>query len=163
VYLSASKTMPGFVQLDTCAEDPRNRNWALQTMSGVTRFQCVYAVPTGNAEGLARRFRQVLTEDEVPHHEELFHMPIRFARQILQDEARAFPGGPEPVTPAWRRPALTAGMLLAVLVSSLGLTPRVASPVQVKAVAQPVLESVEAVAVPAPAPMERPPMPKFRL
>lgn len=148
VYLSASRTMPGFVQLSASADDPRGRSWALQTMSGVTRFRCVFAVPTGNIAALAERFREVLLADEVPHHEEFFRMPARFAQQILEAEAREFPGGPVRRPREWRRPIFIALTLGTVLVSSLGLTPRPEPPP----------------AKPAqPTPALRMPAPKFRL
>lgn len=147
VYLSASRTMPGFVQLSTSTDDPNGRRWSLQTMSGVTRFRCVYAVPTGNTAALAARFREVLLADEVPHHDAFFHMPARFAQQILRAEAREFPGGPIRMPREWRRPLFVALTLGVVMLSSLGLTPRPELPV----------------AKPQPSPALRMPVPKFRL
>jgi hypothetical protein len=147
VYLSASRTMPGFVQLATSNDDPSGRRWSLETMSGVTRFRCVCAVPTGNTAALAERFREVLLADKIPHHDEFFHMPARFAQQILAAEARAFPGGPVRKPLEWRRPVFVAFTLGLVLTSSLGLTPR------------PPAKAVQ----PQPAPTQRMPVPKFRL
>jgi hypothetical protein len=149
VYLSASRTMPGFVQLATSTNDPSGRRWSLETMSGVTRFRCVCAVPTGNAAGLAARFRKVLLADKIPHHDEFFHMPARFAQQILEAEAREFPGGPVRAPREWRRPVCVALTLAAIMVSSLGFTPRPPAPI-----AKP---------QPAAAPVLRMPAPKFRL
>lgn len=141
--------MPGFVQLATSADDPSGRRWSLQTMSGVTRFRCVYAVPTGDTAALSARFREILLLDEVPNHDEFFRMPARYARQILAAEARDFPGGPVRPPREWRRPLFIALTLGAVMLSSLGLTPRPAAPA---AKAQP--------APVAPTPL---PVPKFRL
>jgi hypothetical protein len=139
--------MPGFVQLATSTDDPRGRRWSLETMSGVTRFRCVCAVPTGNPAALAERFREVLLADKIPHHDEFFHMPARFAQQILEAEARDFPGGPIRAPREWRRPLFVALALGAVMVSSLGFTPRPPAPV----------------AKPPPPPALRAPLPKFRL
>jgi hypothetical protein len=90
VYLSASRTMPGFVQVGTSTEDPEGLTWSLQTVSGVTHFRNVHAVRTTNCRALAERFRQAVIFDQIPHHADLFKIPLRFARNILDVEAKPF-------------------------------------------------------------------------
>ena len=91
VYLSVSRTMPGFVQIASDTEDPRGLTWSLQTFSGTTRFRNVYAARTSDCRSLEARFREAVPFDQIPHHADLFRIPLRFARQILEEEARAFP------------------------------------------------------------------------
>ncbi len=115
VYFSVSSAMPGFVQLATSAEDPRGRKWALRTPSGVTRFRNVCAFRTSDCRGLEAQFRRALRADQIPHHPDLFKFPVRFARQILAAEAKAFPPPPEPSTPPKLRAYVFAMLLAAML------------------------------------------------
>src|SRR5688572_12282942 len=80
VYLTASSAMPGFVQLARCSEDPRGLSWSLKTFSGVTHFRTICAVRTCDAEALEARFREVVGREQIPHHDDLFNVPARFAR-----------------------------------------------------------------------------------
>jgi hypothetical protein len=96
VYLSISDSMPGFVQLDTTVDDPTDLKWSLRTMSGVTHFRNVFTSRTSDTQKLVARFRKALQSDQIPNHTDLFKIPIRFAKQILEDEAKAFPPTPLP-------------------------------------------------------------------
>lgn len=89
VYLSASRTMPGFVQVATSQEDPEGLTWSLQTVSGATHFRNVFAVRTSSCSALAERFRQAVIFDQIPHHADLFKIPLRFARNILEVESKS--------------------------------------------------------------------------
>jgi hypothetical protein len=97
VYLSASGAMPGFVQIDSCEEDPEGLTWSLQTPSGVTRFRSAHAVRSADCRQLAERFRQAAAFHQIPHQTDFFKVPLRFARNILDIEAKSFlPSTPAP-------------------------------------------------------------------
>ena len=115
VYLSASRGMPGFVQVDTSVDDPRDLTWSLQTMSGVTRFRNVYAVRTSDRGALLERFRKAVLFDQIPHHSDLFKIRLRFAKNILEVESRAFPSNdPMPVRDHRAANVITTTLALAI-------------------------------------------------
>jgi hypothetical protein len=142
VYLSASRTMPGFVQVGTSEEDPEGLTWSLQAVSGVTHFRNVHAVRTTNCHALAERFRQAVIFDQIPHHADLFKIPLRFARNILDVEAKAL--GPIDAAPrrehSWSMALIaTVGLALALPVAMLVHPQQRATPQPVPA--QPVAEA----------------------
>lgn len=117
VYLSASRTMPGFVQIATSQEDPHGLTWSLQTVSGVTYFRNVFAVRTSSCSALAERFRQAVLFEQIPHHEDLFKIPLRFARNILVVESQSL----LPLDAAPRRERGLSMALIATIALALAL------------------------------------------
>jgi hypothetical protein len=117
VYLTASRAMPGFVQVATSQEDPEGLTWSLQTVSGVTHFRNVFAVRTTDRHALAARFRQAVIFDQIPHHKDLFKIPLRFARNILEVEAKSL----RPLDPAPRRERRLSMALVATMAVALAL------------------------------------------
>jgi hypothetical protein len=114
--------MPGFVQIAASKDDPQGLKWSLQTLSGVTRFHSIYSSRSSDCEGLVAQFQQAVKSNQIPHHPELFKLPVRFARQILEDEAKSFtPLAEEPAAPPKRKryslaiAAAAAASLAAVL------------------------------------------------
>lgn len=117
VYLSASRAMPGFVQVATSQDDPYGLTWSLQTVSGVTHFRNVHAVRTTSCRALAERFRQAVLFDQIPHHTDLFKIPLRFARNILDVEAKSL----RPLDTAPRREHGLSMALVATVALALAL------------------------------------------
>lgn len=118
VYLSVSRTMPGFVQIASSPEDPTGLSWSLQTFSGVTKFKNVCVVRTSDCRELEDRFRKAVSFEQIPHHSDLFKLPLRFARQILEEEAQGLPAtfAPERQAkklPTWAFVAFSAVSVLA--------------------------------------------------
>ena len=122
VYLSMSKAMPGFVQVDHSAEDPSELTWSLQTYSGVTHFRTVFAVQTSDCAALKERFCKAVPFDQIPHHADFFKIRLRLARNILETEGKAFPPS-HPAPPPDRRVAYgvlaSIGLSLVTAVTSL--------------------------------------------
>jgi hypothetical protein len=136
VYLTVSSAMPGFVQLASSAEDPRGRSWSLRSYSGVTHFRTVCAVRTSDSEALEARFREALGTVQIPHHPDLFNIPLRFARQILEAEVRAFPSS-IPLAAAsrkkpigWLTAAAAALVIAAAALTGIAPTRPTAAPAQ---------------------------------
>ena len=123
VYLTVSSAMPGFVQLARSDEDPTGRSWTLQSHSGVTRFRTVCAVRTSDSDALEARFRDALGTVQIPHHPDLFKIPLRFARQILEAEVRAFPSSTPLPEAARKKPvAWVTAALSALIIAAAALT-----------------------------------------
>jgi len=59
--------------------------------------------------------RRALSSDQIPHHPDLFEFPVRFARQILEAEAKAFPPPPELCRPTKWKPYAFAAIIAALL------------------------------------------------
>lgn len=111
--------MPDFVQMSTSREDPQGLEWSLQTFSGITRFHTVCTARTNDYRGLTAQIQRALSTDQIPHHPDLFKIPLRFARQILESEARFFPPTPEAVAPPKAKGHLTALVAAAILTAAL--------------------------------------------
>jgi hypothetical protein len=124
VYLSISPVMPGFVQIAASKDDPQGLKWSLQTPSGVTRFHSICSSKSTNCGRLVAQFQQAVKSNQIPHHPELFQLPVRFARQILEDEAKAFaPIEQAPASPPKRRGYFVAIAAAASLAAVLLLHP----------------------------------------
>jgi len=119
VYLSISPVMPGFVQVAASKQDPLGLKWSLQTLSGVTRFHTIHSSWSSDCHALMAQFQEALSSNQIPHHPELFQIPIRFARQILEDEAKTFAPAPEPSAPPKRKSYALVIAAAALLVTSL--------------------------------------------
>jgi hypothetical protein len=187
VYLSVSYSMPGFVQIDTSPEDPTDLTWSLRTMSGVTHFRSVAVARAADCPRLVARFRAALGTDQIPNHSDLFKIPIRFARQILEDEARqmedhapALPSLPPPPKPPKRKPYLYAAAACAATITlAVGLAvipglysshrpmPAIASTANTKPAAKSTIAKTAsplvAAATTVPAPAPRLSVPQFRV
>jgi hypothetical protein len=124
VYLSISPVMPGFVQVAASQEDPLGLKWSLETMSGVTRFHTVFSAWSSDCHALMAQLQSALHSSQIPHHPELFKIPLRFARQVLEDEAKDFASAPKPAArPKGRKTYAFVIAAAALLVASLFLHP----------------------------------------